>query len=73
MIGGDVDEAGRRVGVTVVDMGEVGDLVESGKGEKEGLLREEIFGPILPVVGVDVSEPFPNYGGQDDRLTGTSR
>lgn len=56
MLGGEVDEEKRRVGVTVVEMGGVEAVRRrEEKGEKEGLLGEEIFGPILPVVGVDVS------------------
>jgi acyl-CoA reductase-like NAD-dependent aldehyde dehydrogenase len=48
LVGGQLDPENRKVGLTCVKMYE-----EKGAGGK--LMEEEIFGPILPIVSVDVS------------------
>ena len=54
---GEVDIERRRMGITVLKMN------HGGKGDESGVLEEEIFGPILPVVPVKVS-----YRGVDADL-----
>jgi aldehyde dehydrogenase (NAD+) len=46
---GGLDKESRRMGITIVK------LNENGTGEKGGLVEEEIFGPILPIIPVQVS------------------
>jgi aldehyde dehydrogenase (NAD+)/aldehyde dehydrogenase (NAD(P)+) len=49
IIRGDVDVERRRLGVSLV-------IMENGvKGGEGGLMEEEIFGPVLPIIPVDVS------------------
>ena len=51
VIRGDVDEERRRLGVSLV-------IMNGGvKGNEGGLMDEEIFGPVLPIIPVDVSWP----------------
>ena len=45
---GEMNKETRRMGITVVKM------PKGGKGDDTGLLEEELFGPILPVVPVKV-------------------
>jgi acyl-CoA reductase-like NAD-dependent aldehyde dehydrogenase len=44
---GEVDTATRRMGIT---------LVEVSEDEKEGIVEEEVFGPVLAIIGVDVCQ-----------------
>lgn len=49
VIRGDIDEEKRRMGVSLV-------IMKGGvKGSEGGLMDEEIFGPVLPIIPVDVS------------------
>lgn len=49
VIRGDVDEERRRLGVSLV-------IMNGGvQGNEGGLMDEEIFGPVLPIIPVDVS------------------
>ena len=45
---GEVDEERQRMGITVLKMN------KGGKGDSSGVLEEEIFGPILPVIPAKV-------------------
>jgi hypothetical protein len=52
VIRGDVDSEKRRLGVSLV-------IMKAGvKGNEGGLMDEEIFGPVLPIIPVDVSCPI---------------
>ena len=49
VIRGDIDEEKRRMGISLV-------IMKGGvKGTEGGLMDEEIFGPVLPIIPVDVS------------------
>lgn len=49
VIRGEVDEEKRRMGISLV-------VMKNGlKGDDGGLMGEEIFGPVLPIIPVDVS------------------
>lgn len=49
VIRGEMDEARRRMGISLVV------LNEGAKGEVSRLVEEEIFGPVLPIIPVKVS------------------
>jgi len=52
VIRGDIDEEKRRMGISLV-------IMKGGlKGTEGGLMDEEIFGPVLPIIPVDVSWQF---------------
>jgi acyl-CoA reductase-like NAD-dependent aldehyde dehydrogenase len=49
VIRGEVDEEKRRMGISLV-------IMKNGmKGDDGGLMEQEIFGPVLPIIPVDVS------------------
>jgi len=49
VIRGDIDEEKRRMGISLV-------IMKGGvKGTEGGLMDEEIFGPVLPIIPVNVS------------------
>lgn len=53
VIRGDVDVEKNRMGISLV-------IMKNGvKGTEGGLMDEEIFGPVLPIIPVDVSSYFP--------------
>lgn len=55
VIGGQLDEANRKVGLTCVV---VKPGVTQDPSDRGGMMGEEIFGPVLPIVSIDVSDPF---------------
>lgn len=55
VIRGDIDEERRRLGVSLVVM------KQGVKGNEGGLMDEEIFGPVLPIIPVDVSSFARNW------------
>lgn len=52
VIGGESDEERRKVGLTCVK-------IYADKESTGGLMTEEIFGPILPIISVQVRRPVP--------------
>lgn len=60
VIRGETDAEKRRLGISLV-------IMKNGLGEGEGgLMEEEIFGPVLPIIPVDVGEPLmdPEVGAE---------
>lgn len=53
VIRGEVDEEKRRMGISLVIM--KNGLQGLGVGDDGGLMDQEIFGPVLPIIPVDVS------------------
>lgn len=49
---GEVDPARNRMGISLVIM------KHQSKGDDGGLLSDEIFGPVLPIIPIDVSPPL---------------
>jgi len=64
VIRGDFDAEKRRMGISLV-------IMKGGvKGSEGGLMEEEIFGPVLPIIPVDVSYAGLLPASADDLVSG---
>ena len=60
VFGGRTDPASSRIAPAVIDMGDIGDM-NACIGNEPEIMQEEIFGPILPVIGTGSADEAMKY------------